>query len=248
MWKKILAFRSDLWQRKSQRKIWQKMTFLQLLRVSASVECQFLFILLTRKSVKETEFKNEFEHAEQLNVPFHPAIPLSLDCATSSWEGIVLGGTFDHLHSGHHLMLSIAAQGARQRVRVGVTDLSMLKTKKFIGQLQSLAQRVNNVRDFLSSVCAPSVELDIFPIADPYGPTLDATNVQAIVVSDETVEFTRIDINKKRSEKGIPILEIVCVPLLDPPTLVIHGAKGKLSSTQLRNLQVERTLIRLLNV
>lgn len=42
---------------------------------------------------------------------------------------VVLGGTFDRLHSGHKILLSIAALFCNKKLTVGITDNSMLKCK-----------------------------------------------------------------------------------------------------------------------
>lgn len=45
------------------------------------------------------------------------------------YENVVLGGTFDRLHNGHKILLSTAALKCTKKLTVGVTDISMLKSK-----------------------------------------------------------------------------------------------------------------------
>lgn len=45
------------------------------------------------------------------------------------YENVVLGGTFDRLHNGHKVLLSTAALKCTKKLTVGVTDISMLKSK-----------------------------------------------------------------------------------------------------------------------
>jgi phosphopantetheine adenylyltransferase/dephospho-CoA kinase len=45
------------------------------------------------------------------------------------YENVVLGGTFDRLHTGHKILLSEAVLRCTRKLTVGVTDTSMLKCK-----------------------------------------------------------------------------------------------------------------------
>ncbi|KAH8748849.1 pantetheine-phosphate adenylyltransferase family protein-like protein [Hyaloscypha finlandica] len=74
---------------------------------------------------------------------------------------VAVGGTFDHLHAGHKLLLTATAlllQPARsssaphRRLIVGITGDELLKNKKYAEYLSSWAQRQEDVVDFLLSV------------------------------------------------------------------------------------------------
>ena len=43
----------------------------------------------------------------------------------------MLGGTFDHMHSGHRLLLTQAAMFTKSRMVIGVTADELLKKKKY---------------------------------------------------------------------------------------------------------------------
>lgn len=60
----------------------------------------------------------------------------------------------------------------------------MNKANKHV--LESLTHRLDRVRSFLTSF-KPSLEYDIVPIQDVYGPTAVDPNIQALVVSKETL-------------------------------------------------------------
>lgn len=45
--------------------------------------------------------------------------------------GIALGGTFDHLHNGHKLLLSQAMLCSNSRILCGVTTDALLKKKAY---------------------------------------------------------------------------------------------------------------------
>jgi len=51
----------------------------------------------------------------------HIPLPPDADKAKPSFPVVALGGTFDHLHAGHKILLSMAAWIARKKVIVGVT-------------------------------------------------------------------------------------------------------------------------------
>jgi pantetheine-phosphate adenylyltransferase len=60
-----------------------------------------------------------------------------------------LGGTFDHLHPGHKILLSISALAPSNELFCGVMAPSTLKSKTFGDLLESIDTRVENVAKFL---------------------------------------------------------------------------------------------------
>lgn len=50
------------------------------------------------------------------------------DSSPSSYPVVALGGTFDHLHAGHKILLSMAAWIATRKVIVGTTGMNYLAT------------------------------------------------------------------------------------------------------------------------
>jgi cytidyltransferase-like protein len=46
------------------------------------------------------------------------------------FSAVVLGGTFDRLHAGHHLLLKAAAELAQERMVVGISTGPMLVNKE----------------------------------------------------------------------------------------------------------------------
>mgnify|MGYP004500866969 CR=1 FL=1 len=90
----------------------------------------------------------------------------SAETATTSFANpikhlsVAVGGTFDHLHIGHKLLLTMFAfvLGRRQQsqspsvLTVGITGDALLVNKKFADQLESWKARQEATHDFLHSI------------------------------------------------------------------------------------------------
>lgn len=84
------------------------------------------------------------------------------DQLTSSCHtAVVVGGTFDHLHAGHKLLLTamallvqpqIGSSINARRLIVGLTGDTLLKNKKYAEYLMSWEQRRRGVVDFLTAI------------------------------------------------------------------------------------------------
>ena len=106
-----------------------------------------------------------------------------------SYNSVALGGTFDHLHSGHKLMLSLAALLSSDRILCGVTASEMLMNKNHPEKLETLDNRMLTVQEFLAEFkegCVNKVE--IVTLRDPYGPTIELDDLDALIVSPETLQ------------------------------------------------------------
>ncbi|KAI0905739.1 cytidylyltransferase [Ustulina deusta] len=80
---------------------------------------------------------------------------------TKLYSIVCLGGTFDHLHAGHKLLLTAAAillkvpddrAAVPARFIIGITGDELLKRKKYAEFVQSWDLRVTNVIEFLASI------------------------------------------------------------------------------------------------
>lgn len=78
---------------------------------------------------------------------------------------VAVGGTFDHLHPGHKLLLTMTAfvlsreaskENSPLRLIIGITGPALLKNKKHASQLSTYESRTDSVLAFLSTVCLPS--------------------------------------------------------------------------------------------
>jgi len=132
---------------------------------------------------------------------------LSTPSSTSSRKAhhvVAVGGTFDHIHAGHKLLLTAAtlllqpASGrtpTMRRLIVGLTGDELLKNKKYAEYLKSWKQRQDDVIDFLMSILSftksSSTEaVNIFTRDEP-GPNGRAihTTLKASLITIECVEI-----------------------------------------------------------
>jgi pantetheine-phosphate adenylyltransferase len=61
-----------------------------------------------------------------------------------------LGGTFDHLHEGHKLLLKTALS-VSEFVEIGLTTQKLLENKKHSSKLEDYKTREKNIREFICS-------------------------------------------------------------------------------------------------
>lgn len=141
-----------------------------------------------------------------------------------------LGGTFDHIHDGHKVLLSVASFLTRTKLVIGITDQELLQHKKYAEVLQTFEKRCSNVRDFLQRL-KPTLELDMIAIRDVCGPTGRIPEIEALIISRETVSGGEL-VNKTREENGMRHLAIHVVNVLGGRKE--DGWKEKLSSTGIR--------------
>lgn len=170
----------------------------------------------------------------------------SCDTSPSSYPVVALGGTFDHLHAGHKILLSMAAWIASSKVIVGITDDELLKNKSNKHVLESMAVRIEKTRSFLQ-LFRPDLEYELVAIRDVYGPTGWDPNIQALVVSVETLPGAE-SIDKKRSAESLPPLRTFVIDVISSESEKLDHEdmevlkQTKLSSTFIRDWIVKNTV------
>jgi phosphopantetheine adenylyltransferase len=179
------------------------------------------------------------------------APPHSHDVMTSvewipPYSHSILGGTFDHLHEGHKVLLTAACLTSSHTIHVGVSGEPLLTNKQYANVLESYEVREENVRRFLTTI-SPHTIKNIFLLNDPFGPTITDPQLDALILSKET-EKAITSINDKRSIQSLkPLIPIVINYIFDIsllpnfPTLLqtgtleqYEGEKYRMSSTSRR--------------
>nr|CAG8451234.1 2163_t:CDS:2 [Entrophospora candida] len=152
------------------------------------------------------------------------------------YQSVAVGGTFDHLHAGHKIMLTMTAWISQKKITCGVTAENMLKNKKYKEFLESTEVRIEKVTKFLNSIrCC--LEYKVVPLYDIYGPTVITPEIQALVVSKETLSNGEI-INEERKKIHLEPLDILVIEVISPSSSSLKDDELnlKLSSTHIREL------------
>lgn len=144
---------------------------------------------------------------------------------------VAVGGTFDHLHDGHKILLTASSFISKNILIVGVTGEKLLVHKKYAEFLQSYNYRVEQVKKFLKLINLEQ-RVDIYEINDVCGPTASEPDIDALVVSQETASGGEY-VNKVRRQKGFRELKIVEVQVIGGGSTQ-NNFEQKLSSTELR--------------
>lgn len=143
---------------------------------------------------------------------------------------VVLGGTFDTLHSGHVKLLATSTL-IGDRVLIGLTSDSFASSYKQY-KVRPLPVRLANVKNLMTLI-APEKEVTFVEINDPYGPAVSDHRLEAIVASIETMPRA-MEINKQRVGRGLRPMEIVVI------STVRDGFGHVLSSTYIRKVLGEK--------
>eukprot|EP01112_Ceratiomyxa_fruticulosa_P006045 TRINITY_DN1683_c0_g2_i2.p1 TRINITY_DN1683_c0_g2~~TRINITY_DN1683_c0_g2_i2.p1 ORF type:complete len:294 (+),score=51.79 TRINITY_DN1683_c0_g2_i2:1222-2103(+) len=157
-----------------------------------------------------------------------PSVSLNI----RQYDGVVVGGTFDYLHAGHKILLATSVMVCKRYMEIGVTTAALLQNKKYKEFIQPFAQRVNNVRNFVTAL-NPNIEYKILELNEPFGNTTTSPLLHAIVISPETKPICHA-INEQRKERDLPPLDIIEVKYVLPPSETFGGDKFKMSSTGVR--------------
>ncbi|MFO8019224.1 MAG: pantetheine-phosphate adenylyltransferase [Promethearchaeia archaeon] len=141
------------------------------------------------------------------------------------FELVGLGGTFDHFHEGHALLIKTALK-VSEKVMIGLSTEKLLKDKEYKENLESYDVRKNHLVQFLKRHSALE-QAEVCELNDPFGPPAREPDYEGLVVSQETYEGG-LKINELRQEKGLEPLVLIVIPILT------DQADNKISSTDIR--------------
>ena len=138
-----------------------------------------------------------------------------------------LGGTFDHLHEGHRLLLKTALS-ISEHVEIGLTTQKLLEKKQFASKLEDYDVREANIKNYIRSF-ADLKRINIVEIKDWDDMSSYAQDPQyeGLIVSQETYE-NALKLNECREKKGLGPLILIVIPLIKDNNNI------KISSTSIR--------------
>ncbi|ODV96108.1 hypothetical protein PACTADRAFT_49514 [Pachysolen tannophilus NRRL Y-2460] len=181
------------------------------------------------------EDRNEIQNLELTGSNSLGAMP------SHYYNTVAVGGTFDHLHDGHKILLSISAFLASQNLIIGITGEKLLINKKYKEFLETYEMRLKSVERFLATI-APRLNISTYKIEDICGPTAYIEEIDCLVLSAESANGGEY-VNKVRREKGFNELEICTINVIGGNGSEDDNWMDKLSSTQLRKAEYEETLL-----
>jgi len=157
---------------------------------------------------------------------------------------VAIAGTFDRLHKGHHYFIKKAFSYG-EKVIIGLTSDEFVKAKfqsRHGGtkipaspagrQITNYQKRKKELENFLRE----EKLLDraaIVRIDDVYGSAIEKNDIQALVVTKETLSGARL-VNRKRKSKHLSLLKIHIVPL------ILAQDRKRIASTRIRLGEIDR--------
>ncbi len=148
------------------------------------------------------------------------------ECDCCCGPTVVVGGTFDHFHKGHELLLMKAF--SLGDVSVGLTSDKMAQERKK-RKIEPFAKRKKTIESFAKK---QGVEVDVRRIEDEFGFAVDE-GFDHIVVSSETKDGAE-RINKERKKEKLDPIKITTLKL------VLAEDKKPISSTRIANKEIDR--------
>jgi pantetheine-phosphate adenylyltransferase len=124
------------------------------------------------------------------------------------FKKVVLGGTFDVLHTGHKRLLDVGFSVA-DSVVIGLTSDEFARRFR-VQATPAYDKRKKTLETYVKSLGKPN---KIVEIRDSYGVATIDPEVDAIVVSEETM-LRAEEINTIRFKKNLPKLCVIVIPLV----------------------------------
>lgn len=144
---------------------------------------------------------------------------------------VATGGTFDYIHIGHIKLLSTAFE-ISDHVIIGLTSDRFVKKYKLTSNIQNnYLRRLFNLKKYIL-LNFKDANYTILKLEDEFGPVISSSQIQAIVVSEETLVKVK-QINKIRISNCLEPLRVIVVE-------IAKSSDGKpISSTRIRNGEID---------
>ncbi|KAK9456040.1 hypothetical protein V1511DRAFT_496354 [Dipodascopsis uninucleata] len=156
----------------------------------------------------------------------------------ASYPVVAVGGTFDHLHAGHKILLTMSGFLTSKILEIGVTGPELLKNKKYAEYLEPLEVRMRRVKEFLGYIY-PYLSVTTREINDIFGQSVTIEDIDALIVSAETRSGAKL-VNEERQKRSFHPLKVWQIGLISgDPT---EQLSEKLSSTDIRRNLYENDL------
>lgn len=144
---------------------------------------------------------------------------------------VATGGTFDCIHIGHIKLLSTAFD-ISNHVIIGLTSDRFVKRFKLNSNIKNnYLRRLFNLKKNIS-LNFKDAHYTIVKLEDEFGPVIHSSQIQAIVVSEETLVKVK-QINQIRISNYLNPLRVIVVE-------IAKSSDGKpISSTRIRNGEID---------
>jgi len=144
---------------------------------------------------------------------------------------VATGGTFDYIHIGHIKLLSTAFE-ISDHVIIGLTSDRFVKKYKLTSSIKNnYLRRLFNLKKYIL-LNFKDANYTILKLEDEFGPVISSSQIQAIVVSEETLVKVK-QINEIRISNCLEPLRVIVVE-------IAKSSDGKpISSTRIRNGEID---------
>lgn len=148
------------------------------------------------------------------------------------YKKVTAGGTFDRLHQGHERLLERAFE-LSDKVAIGLTTNQFVKYKQLSQVILPYSERQKQLENYASKLAGQNDRYRIVKLDDVYGTTLIDREIEAMVVTEETLPGAMM-VNSERQKKGWEELPVEKVEL------VVDEEGERLSSERIREGVVAR--------